>query len=336
MAAKITKKERKAAKNVSDADRMYCYLWEDLDDDNECKFGERWVFAGQDVMTEVTKRVKASLGVRKDRWNDGKIRIVAVWDVSDLAKKVGRFAKQKRMDDYLREQIGFRKGSTGEIHMFNGDTMAIKVNQLLSKLGQPLITAALSTKQVDVAEEVLGLFEDGNLVVLAELCARFGKTIWSGAVAKEMDKDLIIVASYVKTVFTSFAKDLTSFDQFAEYAHIDTGKEDYQEQFQTAVDEGKKIIAYLSMSNGSKRQERIDYLFSWDNSILIVDEADFGSHTANQADSLIEATAGEMPVIIMTGTNSDRAATHWDIDAMVSVTYPELLIQKRETEAELA
>ena len=40
----------------------------------------------------------------------------------------------------------------------------------------------------------------------------------------------------------------------------------------------------------------------------------------------------DVNVIIMTGTNADRAVTHWSIDSIVSVTYPELLIQKVETQ----
>lgn len=312
---------------------MYCYLWEEVDHPGECKFGERWVFAGQDPEKECRKRIRESLGVRKDIFDQGAVRIVALWDVSDAAKTAGRYYQRSRMDDYLREQIGYRKGSTGEIHKLHGDDMKLRVNKLLAKLGQPLIPAGLSTKQYEVAEEAIRLFGSGARVVLAELCARFGKTIWSGAVAVEQGADLVIVASYVKTVFTSFATDLTSFQQFANYAHIDTADADYQEQIESALANGKKVFAYLSLANGSKRQERIDYLF--DNKIeklLIVDEADFGAHQIKQAKPLIDKIDETVYTIIMTGTNADRAATHWPIDSIVSVTYPELLIQKKATQ----
>jgi len=312
---------------------MYCYLWEEVDHPGECKFGERWVFAGQDPEKECRKRIRESLGVRKDIFDQGAVRIVALWDVSDAAKAAGRYYQRSRMDDYLREQIGYRKGSTGEIHKLHGDDMKLRVNKLLAKLGQPLIPAGLSTKQYEVAEEAIRLFGSGARVVLAELCARFGKTIWSGAVAVEQGADLVIVASYVKTVFTSFATDLTSFQQFANYAHIDTADADYQEQIEAALANGKKVFAYLSLANGSKRQERIDYLF--DNKIeklLIVDEADFGAHQIKQAQPLIDKIDETVYTIIMTGTNADRAATHWPVDSIVSVTYPELLIQKKATQ----
>jgi hypothetical protein len=318
---------------IVNEDKMYCYLWEEVDHPGECKFGERWVFAGQDPEKECRKRIRESLGVRKDIFDQGAVRIVALWDVSDAAKTAGRYYQRSRMDDYLREQIGYRKGSTGEIHKLHGDDMKLRVNKLLAKLGQPLIPAGLSTKQYEVAEEAIRLFGSGARVVLAELCARFGKTIWSGAVAVEQGADLVIVASYVKTVFTSFATDLTSFQQFANYAHIDTADADYQEQIESALANGKKVFAYLSLANGSKRQERIDYLF--DNKIeklLIVDEADFGAHQIKQAKPLIDKIDETVYTIIMTGTNADRAATHWPIDSIVSVTYPELLIQKKATQ----
>lgn len=318
---------------IIDKDKMYCYLWEEVDHPGECKFGERWVFAGQDPEKECRKRIRESLGVRKDIFDQGAVRVVALWDVSDAAEKAGRYYQRSRMDDYLREFIGYRKGSTGEIHKLHGDDMKLRVNKLLAKLGQPLITAGLSTKQFEVAEEVVGMFNSSSRVVLAELCARFGKTIWSGAVAVEMDVDIVVVASYVKTVFTSFATDLTSFQQFANYAHIDTADADYREQIQSALDEGKKVFAYLSLANGSKRQDRIDYLFdNTHNKMLIVDEADFGAHHIKQAKPLIDKIDETVYTIIMTGTNADRAATHWPIDSIVSVTYPELLIQKKATQ----
>jgi hypothetical protein len=318
---------------IVDKDKMYCYLWEEVDHPGECKFGERWVFAGQDPEKECRKRIRESLGVRKDIFDQGAMRIVALWDVSDAAEQAGRYYQRSRMDDFLREFIGYRKGSTGEIHKLHGDDMKLRVNKLLAKLGQPLITAGLSTKQYEVANEVVDMFNSSSRVVLAELCARFGKTIWSGAVAVEMGVDIVIVASYVKTVFTSFATDLTSFQQFANYAHIDTADADYQEQVEVALAEGKKVFAYLSLANGSKRQERIDYLFNnSNNKMLIVDEADFGAHHLKQAKPLVDALDETVYTIIMTGTNADRAATHWPIDSIVSVTYPELLIQKKATQ----
>lgn len=316
-------------------DKMYCYLWEDIDDNNECKFGERFVLAGQNPEKECATRIRQSLGVRKDRYDGGKIRTVAIWDVSSIADSVGKNRKGGKVDDFLRAKIGYRKGSTGEVHTLSGDEMRIKVNEVVAKFGQDLVVAGLSTKQYEIAEEVIDLYNTGSRVILAELCARFGKTIWSAAVAVEQEVDVVIVASYVKTVFTSFAGDLTSFQQFADYLHVDASDDDYQERIDNALVSGKKVFAYLSLCPGENRQSRIDYLFDLDvNKMLVVDEADFGAHTEKQAIPLIQKVRDNNNVysLIMTGTNADRAATYWPVDGIVSVTYPELLMQKKETQ----
>jgi hypothetical protein len=314
---------------------MYCYLWDEISDPNECKFGERFVKPGQDPATEVLKRVKSSLGVRSDLLKDGRVVIRAIWDVSILAETVGRNRIHGRMDDYLRTSLPRRKNTTGEIHLVPGLEFCIKVNQLLSRFDQPLVDLELSLTQQKVASETVQLFLTTQ-IILADLCARFGKTVWSAAVATERETELVIIASYIKTVFTSFAKDLTTFEQFSNYVHVDCKEDDYQDTISEALNDGKKVVAYLSLGNGSKRQSRIDFLFSWKNkeTMLIVDEADFGAHTEKQSLPLIAAVGKDAKVLIMTGTNSDRAANNWKIDSMLSVTYPELLVEKRFAQKE--
>jgi hypothetical protein len=313
--------------------RMFVYVWKEKSNPEECKFGERFVFDGQDPKTECLKRVRESMGVRKDLFDTGEVELVAIWDVSELAERLGKNVARSRMDDHLRAMIGFRKGATGEIHTISAESMQYRVNRLLAKLAQPLPVAKFSTKQFEVATEVIEKFDAGNNVILAALCARFGKTIWSGGVAVETQADLIVVASYVKTVFTSFANDLTSFEQFASYEHVDASDPNYQTLIDDTLANNKKVFVYLSLANGPKRQSRIDFLFSRNvKTMLIVDEADFGAHQLGQAQPLVDKLDQIDYTIIMTGTNSDRAASIWPVDHVVSVTYPELLIQKKETE----
>lgn len=320
---------------IVDYDRMFLYIWIDADEDNVCKFGQRWVPAGDCPVESCAKRVYDSLGVRKDRAKvDEKILLVAIFDGTDVAKQEQMFDKKAKFDDRVRVKIGFVKNQ--ETHNLSGQEMKGRVADIIKSYGADLIEAGLSTKQYDTAVEVLTAFSLGMRIILAELCARFGKTIWSGAVAMETNANLTIVASYVKTVFTSFANDLKIFNQFADCVHVDMGVDGYETLVGNALASGKKVFAYLSLCPGGKRQERIDYLFGVDaDRMLIIDEADFGAHTKNQADVLVEKVKNDdCKVIIMTGTNADRAVTHWrQIDTVVSVTYPELLIQKSETKA---
>ena len=310
-------------------DRMFCYLWSE--DDQECKFGQRWVKSGLDPSTDCEKRVRESLGVRKDIFPDIKSRGIQVWDVTDYATGLDMMDKKAKVDDHIRKMIGFRKNTTGEVHTICQQLMSLKVSQLLSSHNQPLEEVGLSTDQYDQAEVCVEAYNQGKRTILSALCARFGKTIWSSAVAVETEQELVVIASYVKTVFTSFASDIARFEQFKDYVHIDTGSEDYQIKIRQAFKEGKKVITYLSLCPGGKRQQRIDFLFSLRRRrMVIIDEADFGAHTKKQSLPLQSARKKSDLVLLMTGTNADRAVSNWSVDFMTSKTYPELLVTKTE------
>lgn len=314
-------------------DRMYCYLWHEKTDVNECKFGERWVKDGQNPRKEVLQRIKDSVGVRKDKIKDGTIELVDFWDVSELAQThcPERFKQHGRVDDYIREHIGFRKGTTGEVHSLDATVMAYKVNEFLKKVGQPLKVAGLSQNQFTAAENVLAAVAAGKRTIVAELCARFGKTIWSGALVRETAAPLTIVASYVLTSFASFKKDLTSFEQFRNLVLVEAGDTDWELKVSDAVANGLQVVVFLSMCSGGRRQDKIDFLFAQPvNKLMIIDEADFGVHQSKQSTPLIEARGEQDVVILMTGTNGDKAASVWPVDHYLSVTYPELLIEKHK------
>lgn len=312
---------------------MFCYLWREKTDTDECKFGERWVKAGQDPETEVRQRIKDSVGVRKDKIRDGTIELVAFWDVSELAQKQcpERFKQHGKIDDYIRGFIGFRKNTTGEVHTLAAEDMAYRVNELLKKVGQTLPTAGLSQNQYSAAENVLAAVAEGRRTIVAELCARFGKTIWSGALIRETNAQLTVVASYVLTSFASFKKDLTSFEQFRDLVLVEAGEPSWKLKIDQALSEGRQVVVFLSMCSSNRRQDKIDFLFSREVSrLVLVDEADFGVHQVKQSQPLIQARDENDVVILMTGTNGDKAASVWPVDHYLSVTYPELLIEKHK------
>jgi hypothetical protein len=316
-------------------DKMYCYLWHEKTDVNECKFGERWVKEGQDPNKEVLKRIKDSVGVRKDKIKDGTIELIAIWDVTELAQKncPDRLKQHGRVDDYIREQIGFRKGTTGEVHTLDATVMAYKVNEYLKKVGQPLPVAGLAQWQYDQANAVIDAVKLGKRIILAELCARFGKTIWAGALAIETGAKVTIIASYVLTSFASFAKDLNQFEQFRDMEIIDSGDDNYKKQIKDALKEGRQVVMFLSMCGGSLRQDRIDFIFGLkENRLVFIDEADFGAHTDKQADPFIVAKKPQDVVVLMTGTNGERACGNWNVGGAegyyIGTTYAELLMER--------
>lgn len=311
----------------SSNDRMFCYLW--YEDDEVCKFGERWVFAGQDPLNECLKRIRESVGVRKDKFDDGIIGISMIWDVTEYAKQISKCYKGSRVDDSIRTHIGFRKGTTGEIHTLPAEIMKIKVENFLSSFNVPKPIVNLSTAQYETLVKLVDSYNNGNRRILAELAARFGKTLTSSALSVETNHNLTIVCSYVKTVFTSFQNDINSFEQFKHIIHINSDDKDYETKVLDALNNNKKVFVYLSLCNGSKRNDRIDFLFGINTKrCVIIDEADFGAHKENQVNPLKQAISDDDLLLIMTGTNSDRAVSSWNVDDMVSVTYGELLVHK--------
>lgn len=318
-------------------DRMYCYLWHETTDQGECKFGERWVKSGQDPDQEVLRRIKDSVGVRKDKIRDGTIQLIDRWDVSDLAIThcPERFKPHGKVDDWIREQIGFRKGTTGEVHTLDATVMAHRVNEILKRLGQPLPVAGLSQNQYTAAENVLSAIAEGKRTIVAELCARFGKTIWSGALIREAAAPLTIVASYVLTSFASFKKDLSAFEQFRDFVLVEAGEDGWEDRVRENLSVNTQVVVFLSMCAGGRRQGKIDFLFELPSTrLVLIDEADFGVHQSRQSGPLIEARSEDDVVVLMTGTNGDRAASIWPVDHYLSVTYPELLIEKHRDRLE--
>ena len=324
-------------------DKMCCYLWYDVKEPNIVKFGERWVKHGLDIEEDCRKRIRSSLGVKKGSYDRGEIVVAGIWDVTEIAKNAKRYYKASRMDDYLRNEIlilkNTRMAKQGEEHCIKdllpgesaSDKVVIAVSEYLSKQGQPLPYVGLSPWQLSVAEDTLVAIQSGKHTILAELCARFGKTLWSGAIARELEFPVTIIASYVLTSFSSFMKELRSFEQFKDMVLVDMKADDCQDTINEALANGKQVVAFISMCNGSKRSTHLDFLFNLPGRrLVIVDEADYGMKQVNQSKPLVEARKHDDVVILMTGTNADEAGQYWPDAHYVGVTYPELIIAKRD------
>lgn len=306
------------------------YVWQDLDaPEAEQKFGDHfseaktWVEAEE----ETRKYIRGTLGRQKHKFDEGRVVIHKIWNVTEYAKIKNRFGKHQKIDDVLREVIPGHVSA--DVHRIEVDELITRVNKELIKHKQKLPVCGLAQWAYDTAVDNLEAIREGCRTLVDELCARFGKTIWAGVMILETKTDLTIVASYVLTSFYSFMKDFTSFEQFRNLVLVDTKDEDYKEQINKALKEGKQVVAFLSMCNGSRRGERIKFLFSRKcTRMLIVDEADFGAHRKGQVLPLSNARKKDDVVILMTGTNADKAAAFWNADHYHCVVYPELLLEK--------
>jgi hypothetical protein len=315
---------------VSDTDRIFVYAWYEKTNPNQTKFGERYVFAGQDPYEECSSRIRESTGVRKDLYDDGTIVIPMIWDVTEYAIKYDKFHPKSKVDDLIRKEIGYVKKN--EVHNLNYNLLVDKVNDILRKENQPRPVVSLSTAQYEDAVKVLISVENGKKRILAELAARYGKTIWSSVIAIESGIPIVVVTSYVLTSFTSFKNDIRKFQQFQNIEIVHTSDENYQIQIKEFINENKQVMVFLSLCDGSKREERINFLNNINlQRLVFVDEADYGAHQKKQFIALKKLVKNDDVLVLMTGTNSDRASSDWDIDLLVSTTYFELLVNKKET-----
>ncbi len=324
--------------------RAMLYVWEDTDTTKylengdidlltyELKFGDHISEADtlDEAIEETKKYIRTSLSRQKHKYDENRILIHNIWDATEYAKIKNRFGKHQKLDDVIRPIIGYHVQA--DIHRgISSDDLIIAVNKELIKHNQKMKSVGLAQWQFDSALNVLNALAKGSITIVAELCARFGKTIWAGALIRETNTQLTVIASYVLTVFTSFVKDFTSFEQFTGLVLVDMKDDNYKEKISSALESNKQVVALLSMCSGGKRQEKIDFLYNQNVSkMTFVDEADFGVHKLSQSQSLIEKR-GDSPVILMTGTNGDRASSIWPVDHYLSVTYPELLIEKHLT-----
>lgn len=320
----------KSLYTVTNFDRMFVYVWYDKRTPNECKFGEHWVKAGIDPNSDIIKYVRNDQNKRKDLFDDGTISVEMIWDITEYAKSKEKYYPNSHVDNLIREGIKHVKQS--EVHNLTPEILIDKVNDILRKENSPRPEVGLSTAQYQDAVKVLEGINGGKRRILAELAARYGKTIWSSAIAVESGIPVVVVSSYVLTSFTSFKNDIRKFQQFQELEIVDSQGDNYQDKINGFIVEGKQVMVFVSLCNGKGRNERVEYLKGLDcQKIVFVDEADYGAHQKKQYDALMTMINEDDVLILMTGTNSDRASSEWKIDLMISTTYFELLVNKKES-----
>jgi len=315
---------------VSDLNRMFVYVWYDKRNQNECKFGEHWVKAGLDPYIDINKYVRNDQKKRKDLFDDGTIVVEMIWDVTEYAKSKERFYPNSHVDNLIRKGIGRVKQS--EIHNMTAELLVEKVNDILRAEKQLRPSVGLSTAQYNDLVTVITAITNGDRIILAELAARYGKTIWSAALAVESGIPVVVVSSYVLTSFTSFKNDIRKFQQFQDIEIVDSQEKDYQQKVNKFIKDGKQVMVFVSLCNGRGRDGRVKFLGSLEvQKMVFVDEADYGAHRKGQFEALQTMVNDDDVLILMTGTNSDRASSEWDIDLMLSTTYFELLVNKKES-----
>jgi len=150
----------------------------------------------------------------------------------------------------------------------------------------------LQQKALDEAMRIIA--NGGNIVtVIANLCPRFGKTIWAlmlfNAISEQYGNRVMLLPAYWLSVHSSFVDELEQFDDFLDIALIDPNKEGAELAAAHALDNGQRIIIPVSL-HGDYDEWTVKHNWiaqiSNDDIFMFADEGDFGTHADNQKKKL--------------------------------------------------
>ena len=175
---------------------------------------------------------------------------------------------------------------------------------------------------------------EGCKVIVVELSARFGKTLTFLLLFMRCKKQVLVVSTYFNSALSSYNKEIFKYNQFKDYTLIRTSDSEFEDKFDQALKSGKKIVVLQSLHKSKNGLKNVEILSQFEDKIVVVDEADFGSHKKSQRD-LIDKTCNESPLILATGTGADVAATGRNVNSFHSRTYIDMLMMK-ETDFELS
>ncbi len=321
---------------VSDEDRLFGYIWSEKSNENESKFGQNYVEANKKPISESKKRIRESLGVRKDKFDNDEIIIHGIIDLTEYAKKHNMFSKKAKVDDHIRKQIGFVK--QGEVHLLSGDVLLKKIYNLLDKSEtkfRPTYKPRFYQEYIkEIFLDKINTANKGKNDIGLELAPRFGKTLWSIDLIQTLFQDcgykICFLPAYVLTSSSSFGKTFDEFDGYSTNMILVETIDELNDSISNYY--GKKmiiVIVSLHMNNYINKLKKVLELQSYEK-VSFVDEADFGAHRLN-SQSLIKYLDCDLN-IYMTGTAIERAVSPLEnlLDIIRFSYIDMLMVQKGE------
>jgi len=189
----------------------------------------------------------------------------------------------------------------------------------------------LSIWQLEALDKFISSLSEGKRKIMAELAARFGKTLLYLALFDSLDQQVMVVGSYYLTALSSFKKEIYLYQQFSNFVALDLYSETFEPDFAQSLILGKKIVVIASLCGDKKgetiRNNNAQIVSNFSNKITVIDEADYGAHT-EKCVPFVNLIGKNAPVILTTGTNSERAkGDHKDLDFFFKVTYLDMLMK---------
>lgn len=240
-----------------------------------------------------------------DSTRDVMIRIKEQGGASEYEEKIhigawNNLRKIKRDFDVHRvlEKNGFRhkEGAGTEWFRIPGNTVKEAqdyLDQLVTefegkKVRQKVVLRQAQQKALDEALEIIATGKV-NATVIANLCPRFGKTIWGlmlfNEISKRYGNRVMLLPAYWLSVHTSFEDELAKFDDFLDLVSINPQNEDASITAQVALDNNQRIVIPISLHGELEEwKKKYQWIADIDNQemFFFADEGDFGTWADNQ------------------------------------------------------
>lgn len=155
------------------------------------------------------------------------------------------------------------------------------------KVRKKVILRNLQQKAMDAAWEIIES-SGFDSTIIANLCPRFGKTIWVlslfNKIHEKYGNRVLLLPAYWLSSHTSFENELPLYNDYKNVVVVDNG-----EDAEKAIAQGKCIMILLSLCGDyddwvSKNQ----WIADIDNNdiFMYADEGDFGTHTERQIEKM--------------------------------------------------
>ena len=229
-------------------------------------------------------------------------KVEGLWDDQVRSYSMKKLGWVYTRDDKSREWVRAADGATPLTDKTVTEGVINVINEITkSKAGlkkyKPTVTQAKALE--DTMSQLSALIDEGRDTInsVADLCARFGKTLWVLELFNRLNKTYgygtLLLPAFWLSAHSSFEKEIKEFSDFNHFTFIDTSKEGWEGHLSHAKAEGIPVVVSLSLCGeaSDKRLRRFDPIRNLNDVYLFCDEADVGAHTERSARILDYVTA---------------------------------------------
>lgn len=149
----------------------------------------------------------------------------------------------------------------------------------------------LQQRALDQAMSIINT--NSNPSIIANLCPRFGKTIWAlmlfNKISEKFGNKVMLLPAYWLSVHNSFESELDKYNDFLDIREVDPDAEDAREQAVAYLNQQCRIVVPVSLHGDFNEWcTKHEWIRDIPNNeiFMFADEGDFGTHTENQVAKL--------------------------------------------------